>query len=657
MQEERQLRRDGRADGIQLNHEATSLSAGSRKRRSREELEEAFHVIHHGETADLFVYGTLMSDNHVRLILNRTVASEPVTLFNYMKVVPPGAFYFIVRQRGSQVRGRLLKNLTLEELERLDGFEDEGNLYYRKTVVVRDQNDQRRRCMTYVGNIPALQKSFGKEILFEDRYSLYLERKINQALHNLSPNEQGIARRALQELMGSAIDQLIQSHFDGDYVCNYLMLQAFNEARPPDLEHVFSNVAIRPYADHYMKFACKHIIFNQLVEKTRHQFHDAVRVSKKYFRHGVAILLAFLYYNSNRKRIEKVMREKELDKAVPGRSYREYAALCILLADELYDPAKMREIIDFVAMNWYSTPTPLGAELEFSFLGARAVYAEPGEDAVFDGFNWFNDFDLQRRTWRLGGHVDAHRNITGGGLARNRGFFEYALGRFNIVGDLSRPLFDCPWAMSMVINEAVKFLEIPTHSLHISMELAKINGRPPITDRSHRESDLVCLLLLGGDLRRDENGILREWRIFNNELDTNMSKSLNFSDRKHHYSRMGDEESVSDVMEYKFLRLKSTETDYAKVIVALKAYQLETCARPISIPRMGRPELPEQTFLRSWANHPQSLSLKEIDDFAGTLERGMCKERNSVKLDKRSRSMLENIVSTLVERNRSVAQG
>ena len=210
---------------------------------------------------------------------------------------------------------------------------------------------------------------------------------------------------------------------------------------------------------------------------------------------------------------------------------------------------------------------------------------------------------------------------------------------------------------SIVINEAVKFLEIPTHSLHISMELAKINGRPAITDRSHRESDLVCLLLLGGDLRRDENGILREWRIYNNELDTNMMKSLNFSDRKHHYSRFGDEESVSDVMEYKFLRLKSTETDYAKVIVALKAYQLETCARPISIPRMGCPELPEQTFLRNWAAHPQSLSLREIDDFAARLESGMCKERNSVKLDKRGRSMLENIVSTLVERNRSVAQG
>ena len=112
-----------------------------RHRRSRGELMEAFHGAR-GETVDLFVYGTLLSDNHVRLILNRTVASEPVTLYHYMKVVPPGAFYFIVRQRGSQVRGRLLKALTAEELERLDSFEDEGNLYYRSKGVGDDLSFQ-----------------------------------------------------------------------------------------------------------------------------------------------------------------------------------------------------------------------------------------------------------------------------------------------------------------------------------------------------------------------------------------------------------------------------------------------------------------------------------------------------------------------------------
>ena len=643
MREKGSLRRNSSSDGVLI-------------RRSPEELRKAFRIWQEDGTADLFVYGTMLSDSHVKLILNRIPETEPATLCNYMKIVPPGAFFFVIRQNGSQVRGRILKNLTPEEFERLDKFEDEGNLYFRKPVIVRERSGGRRRCMTYVGNLPSLQKSFGHEILFEDRYSQYLERKIEQALREVSPNEQGLARRALQELMGSAADQLIQSHFDGDYVCNYLMVQAFSEAKPPDLNKVFSNAAIRPYADHYMKFACKHIIFNQIVEKIRHDFHNAVRVSRKYFRHGVAVLLAFLYCNSCRKIIARRMREKELDLAVPGRSYLEYAERCILIADEVYDHDKMAELIDFTAMNWYSTPTPLGAELEFSFMGARAVCAEPGEDSVYDSFNWFNDFDLQRRTWRLGGHVDSHSQVLGG-RSRARGFLEYALGRFNIVGDLSRPLFDCPWAMSLVINEAVKFLEIPTHSLHISMELRENGGKPAITDKAHAESDLVCLLLLGGDLRRDEDGILREWRIFNNELDTNMAGSLNFSDRKHHYSRLDDEDSGADVMEYKFLRLRSAETDYAKVIDALKAYQLETCTRPISIPRRGESELPEQIFLRRWAARPQSISNREITSFLEKIERGMKLERNTVKLDKRSLSTLENIESTLMERNRSVTQG
>ena len=74
--------------------------------------------------------------------------------------------------------------------------------------------------MTYDGNISALQKSFGKQILFEDRYSLYLERKIDQILEKIEPDRHEITRRALRELMGSAVDSLIESHFDGNYICN-----------------------------------------------------------------------------------------------------------------------------------------------------------------------------------------------------------------------------------------------------------------------------------------------------------------------------------------------------------------------------------------------------------------------------------------------------
>ena len=101
MQQEGQLRRDSGSDGISL----------TRRRRTPEAVADAASAVHDGCT-DLFVYGTLLSDRHVKLILGRRVETEPAVLNNYMRIVPPGAFFFIVRQKGSQVRGRILKALT-----------------------------------------------------------------------------------------------------------------------------------------------------------------------------------------------------------------------------------------------------------------------------------------------------------------------------------------------------------------------------------------------------------------------------------------------------------------------------------------------------------------------------------------------------------------
>ncbi len=654
MSEEKQLRRDGGSAGnpLKLKEFPPLLPENVHPFRSAAEaarIRDSFHRTH-GDKVDLFVYGTMMNDQHVRLLLNRRVESEPAVLHNYMRVVPPGAFYFVVKQHGATAQGRLLKGLAPEEIARLDAFEDEGNLYFRRVVVVRNQENRRRRCMTYVGNIPALQRSFGKEILFEDRYSLYLEKKIDQTLEKIDPDRREITRRALRELMGSAVDSLIESHFDGNYICNYIMIQAFNDAKPPLLANVLTIEELRPYADNYIKLACKHIIFNQFVEKIRHDFPDAVRLSKKYFRHGLAVLLGFLYYNRHGDRIEAMMKEKSLDRIVPGRLYRDYAVLCISLVEEIYFREEMSGLCEYVESHWYSTPTPLGAELEFSYLGSRAVVGEPGEDPNYDGFFWFNDFDLQRRTWRMGGHVDSHRSAVAGN-ERHRGFFEYAFGRFNIVGDLSRPLFDCPWGMSKLINEAVRFLNIPPHSLHISMELPR-NKLSYNSLNPHKESDLACLLMLGGDFRKDENGQLREWRIFNKELDTNLLGSLNFSSRKYHYSRPDQsEEEASEVMEYKFMRLRREETDYSNLIVCLKGYQFGTHARPISIPPKGQSELPEQRFLREWAAHPKTLSRSEIHSFLETIERGIKEEYQATELGKRARTALDNIAFTLFEKN------
>lgn len=652
MSQAEELRRNGSPAGAVKKEGKTppyrSRRHSSSTREEEQKVLDSFKNVR-SDGIDLFVYGTLMNDRHVKLLLNHTVKSEPALLYNYMRVVPPGAFYFIVPQQGAVTTGRLLKGLSPEDIARIDAFEDEGNLYFRKIAVVRNSTNTRQRCMTYVGNIPSLQKAFGKDILFEDRYSLYLERKIDQLLETIDPTEHEITRRAMRELMGSAVDTLIDSHFGGNYICNYLMIQAFQDAKPPLLADVMKQEELLPYADNYIHFACKHIVLNQFMEKVRHHFPNAVRLSHKYFRHGLAILLGFLFYNRNARRIESLLREKELDKMVPGRLYRDYAILCLGVADEVYDKRMMRDICDEVESQWYSTPTPLGAELEFSHLGAGAVSADAGEDPFFDSFYYFNDFDLQRRTWRMGGHVDSHHNIYAGN-DRRRGFFEYAFGRFNIVGDLSRPLFDCPWGMSLLINEAVKFLDIPPHSLHISMELS--GQYKQITAEPHKFSDLACLLLLGGDIRKDENGILREMRIFNKELDTNMEDSLNFSSRKYHYCREDQtQEDAAEVMEYKFLRLRKEDTDYTGIIMALKGYQFGSNARPLTICPAGEKELPEQLFMREYAKHPKALTSGEIQSFVDIVEEGICEELGLKKPDARRRKFIDNIHFNLLEKN------
>ena len=551
---------------------------------SPDEIKRAFKASRGGKT-DLFVYGTLMDDSHVRLLLKRIAPSVPAKLYNYMRVAPAWSFPFIVKQHGAVTGGRILKGLSREEIKVLDDFEVEGHLFKRQLTVVRTARG-RQRCMTYVGNISALEKSFGREVKFEDRYSRYIEKKVDAIIADMNADKSEMTRRVIHELMGSAVDEIIQSHFDGNYICNYIMVQALEDAKPPHLKDLLKNKELLPYAGNYMRLACQHIVFNQLVEAVRHEYLDAVRIAQPYFRHGLSILLAMLYYNRHAKIINELFREKSLDTIVEGRNYRDYAKSAVEIADSIYNSKEMQPVIEFVEENWYVTPTPLGAELEFSCLGKRAVYAQPGEDKMYDGFYWFKDFDMFRRTWRLGGHVDSHQQITVG-QERHRGFFEYALGRYQIVGDLSRPLFACPWGMSVLINEAVKFANIPPHSLHISMELQRGKVSSNITDRQHREEDLACLLLLGGDIRPDSTGKLREWRVFDGELDTNVSKSLNFSDRKFHFTKPDQDESeASDVMEYKFVRLKRETTDYES---------LRGCKGNINR-RKSMPQRPHNTF-------------------------------------------------------------
>ena len=584
------------------------------------------------------------------MLLNRKVQSRKATLHNFLRVTPSWSFPFIVKRHGAATVGRVLFDINERELRILDDFEDEGVMYHRRHVVARPDGGGRIRCQTYVGDIKAINERVNPEVKFEDRFGQYVERRINTLLEGMSPGHSTIDRKVWRELMGSAVDGIILSHFDGNYVCEYIMIKALEESRPPSLSGVLKNEALRPYAGNYMHLACQHMVFNQFVDNIRRAHPDVVRVARNYYQHGTAILIGMMFYNSIAEAVAEAFDAEGLGEIVEGRGYRDYARIAIGIADDLYDQSAVDGLTSYIQTHWNSAPTPLGAELEFSDLGRFAIDAEPGDDKKYDAFNWFWDFDMFHRAWRLGGHVDSHRH-TLIGHKRHRGFMEYALGRFDILGDLSLPLFDSTWAMSRLINEAVRFLDVAPHSLHVSMELSGGMHRH-ITDTPHEEEDLACLLLLGGDIGREPDGIVRERRVFNNELDTNFKGALHFSDRKHHFFKSGQEmEEASDVLEYKFMRLFKGEHDYEPLIHALKGYQFHTHARPVKVGGPSDPELPEQLFLRRWSASPEPLDDRALDAFAEKVELGLLEESALSKPDQRLVRILETLRDKLGDAN------
>ncbi|KAF7088644.1 hypothetical protein CFC21_091729 [Triticum aestivum] len=81
----------------------------------------------------VFVYGTLMAEEVVRVLLGRVPPSSPALLPNHQRLSIRGRVYpAILPVDGSKVPGKVWQGITDRELDVLDIFEDEE--YVRETV-------------------------------------------------------------------------------------------------------------------------------------------------------------------------------------------------------------------------------------------------------------------------------------------------------------------------------------------------------------------------------------------------------------------------------------------------------------------------------------------------------------------------------------------
>ncbi|KAH9618024.1 hypothetical protein KSS87_021140 [Heliosperma pusillum] len=103
-----------------------------------------------GGAHNVFVYGSLMADQVVKLLLTRLPASSPAILPNFHRFSVKGRVYpAILPVENKSVSGRVLTGITNRELNILDVFEDVE--YVRDSVEVSlVDNTEKLQVYTYV---------------------------------------------------------------------------------------------------------------------------------------------------------------------------------------------------------------------------------------------------------------------------------------------------------------------------------------------------------------------------------------------------------------------------------------------------------------------------------------------------------------------------
>ncbi|PIN23854.1 hypothetical protein CDL12_03422 [Handroanthus impetiginosus] len=132
----------------------------------------------HLPISNVFVYGSLLADDVVRVLLNRVPPSSPAVLPNYQRFSIKGRVYpAIVPAENKKVTGRVLLDITPPELHILDEFED---VEYERTTadVLLKDGSEKLQAYAYVWENKTDPDLYG-EWVFEDWKVLHMEGFLN----------------------------------------------------------------------------------------------------------------------------------------------------------------------------------------------------------------------------------------------------------------------------------------------------------------------------------------------------------------------------------------------------------------------------------------------------------------------------------------------
>ena len=601
---------------------------------------------------NLFIYGSLRdpaifkSVSGLSFTINPSkvneemLFTEPALLPHYRKVSPDNVYFYAVAHKASRIEGLVIYNVPASAMAEIDRYE--GRRYDRETVNVNTAKGL-VEAHAYLATHESMRKHFGDRFHVNLIHELWLRKRIEEFIEkHTRPGEKTpdaeLERRADRELLATTERDLVISHYRTDAVSDYYLEHELDRPRP-SIKNLYNDRDAQPFIENYLALVIKQVLLNQFDEKiqSRYRFDlEHMRVSERYFKRSVSLLVALRMINANSPAVDLIIEQSLETMPYEKHDLIDYIKYAVKAADSIFDARVARAHLDRIRSNFQPGVVPLGAEIELSNLGPAAV--EPQRsiqkrfDPVYDGFKYFYDFRLDVLSWKLGGYVDDHTGSTD--QARRSGFLELAPGRLNILGELSRPATADPWLLNQLVRETTLFYGVRPHSLHLSFQLRKNQ----IGNQSVLPLGFVkCLLVLGGGPEQKRTGRLWVSRMAYDEItQREYGEELVFARTSKRRWYLGEggiadkppAQATTYIQQYKFIRLEP-RANYEPLILCLKGLQLAynpgdyLTAEQLKHSKRLRREYEE---LKSWAAEPTEISPQTIGRFVKTVQSGLMSE-------------------------------
>ncbi len=600
--------------------------------------------------ANLFIYGSLRDPSIFQSVCGYSFTLRPshksegnlfgelALLPNYRRVSPDNVYFYAVKDLNSKIEGIVIYDVPMSAFKEIDRYE--GSVYDREVVKVNTAKGV-VDTYAYLASQKTMTRQFGDRFHVNLIHELWLRKRIAKFFQKrIRPGEKtpdaDIERRALRELIGTTERDLVMSHLRSDVVSDYYLEHELD--RPaPSIRHLFEDENAKSYLENYIILMVKQVLLNQFEHKIMERYRyeiDHLMPSHRYFNRCLSLLIALRMINSSTYAVDSIL--KRCTRLLPLNGENDlidYVKYAISAADSAFDPRVARSGIDWVRINRQPGLTPMGAELEFSNLGFNAVNTPQDKtDNAFDNFRYFNDFSLDVLSWKVGGYIDDHSGDSD--ITERKGFLEFAPGRLNIRGELSKPATSDPWIMNQIIHNIIEFYPIAPHSLHLTFQLRKGQyGKQKILPIGY----VKCLLALGGGPVTSSKGEMWISRMTHDEIrQDRFGEEFVFartSKRKSHLLGDGIQEkplrnTVKYTQQYKFIRLDK-RANYEALIMALKGLQIAyNPADYLTVTQLKKDKGLKNSYekLKDWAMHPTEIPQQTISEFLRTINDGLVNE-------------------------------